>query len=48
MVRWLKMVVIMFLFIYHFLFKKYKEINLTVETIEDCHSEGYLKSDLKE
>ena len=29
-------------------FKKYKEINLTVETIEDCHSEGYLKSDLKE
>ena len=29
-------------------FKKYKEINLTVETVEDCHSEGYLKSDLKE
>ena len=29
-------------------FKKYKEINLTVETIEDCYSEGYLKSDLKE
>ena len=28
-------------------FKKYKEINLTVETIEDCYSEGYLKSDLK-
>ena len=29
-------------------FKKYKEINLTVKTIEDCYSEEYLKSDLKE
>ena len=29
-------------------FKKYREINLTVDTIENCHSEGYLKSDLKE
>ena len=29
-------------------FKKYKEINLNVETIKKCHSEGYLKSDLKE
>ena len=29
-------------------FKKYKEINLTEETIKDCHTEGYLKSDLKE
>ena len=29
-------------------FKKYKEITLTVETIEKCVSEGYLKSDLKE
>ena len=28
-------------------FKKYKEINLNVETIKNCHSEGYLKSDLK-
>ena len=28
-------------------FKKYKEINLTIETIENCYSEGYLKSDLK-
>ena len=23
-------------------FKKYKKINLTVETIRDCYSEGYL------
>ena len=29
-------------------FKKYKEINLTAKTIEDCYSEEYLKSDLKE
>ena len=29
-------------------FKKYKEINLTVKTIEDCYSEEYLKSNLKE
>ena len=29
-------------------FKKYKKINLTVETIEKCDLEGYLKSDLKE
>ena len=28
-------------------FKKYKEINLNVETIINCHLEGYLKSDLK-
>ena len=29
-------------------FKKYKEINLTVETVENCHSEGYLKTDFKD
>ena len=29
-------------------FKKYKEINLNVETIKNCHLEGYLKSDLTE
>ena len=29
-------------------FKKYKEINLTVETIKDYYLEEYLKSDLKE